>query len=124
MASDTSNRGDPVPQVTRVTLGGAELPRATLWAQSDYGTDSAYLTVIFNTQAPRWPPGTRALLTVGRADGRGHEIPVEVHEQAWQDEERHMGQLRLRIMGGSPWSEVEELLSSTSQPSESGERTP
>jgi hypothetical protein len=116
MASMTSDvpaeaPGDPVAHVTQVTLGGAALPGASVWARVDYSADAGFVTVQFTAQGPGWQPGTHAILTVGRSDGRTHELPVQVEEERWLGSVRRAAQLRLRVTGAAPWSEVEDLLS-------------
>ena len=102
--------GTLIPGVTRLALGGAELPGATLWAQADYVADAGYLTVTFGSQGPRWQPGTTAVLAITRSGGSVQEVPVRIEEEVWRGEPDRMARLRLRIVGSEPWVHAEELL--------------
>ncbi len=104
--------GDPLPNVTRVALGGAQLSGATVWVQPDYVADQGYVTVRFESQGPRWQPGATAVLSVTQAGGRVHEVPVRIEHEAWHGDQRRLVQVRLRILGADPWSQAEALLSS------------
>jgi hypothetical protein len=116
----TAAPGDLVAGVTRVTLGGGELPGVTLWARADYAQDGAHLTALFTSQGPRWQRGARAVLAVARRGGGVHEIPVQIEQEEWHGDEQRTAQLRLRILGATPWSEAEALLAPPEPPEPTG----